>query len=304
MGGEGPGTWAGTPRAGAGARRSGARTPGASTRHSASALIDAVFLRESAREGPPEAGASRSQAQARGLGPLERLDEDVRRLDRLAALGDLLAEVVHEVRNPLVSVKTFLQLLPERLGDPEFLGDFRQLVCEEVLRLERLLDEVLRHSRPGSSAGRGEGADIGACFASVAHLVAHRARERGIEIEREVGAGVDRVAIGRDALRQLLLNLTLNALDATPAGSRIRLGAQKDPCGEGVCISVEDEGRGVAEADRARIFEPFHSTRSERPGGLGLAISRRLVEECGGRIEVRDSASGGACFVVRLATHG
>ena len=240
-------------------------------------------------------------ASLRALGRLGRLDEEVRRLDRLAALGDLLAEVVHEVRNPLVSVKTFLQLLPERLEDPEFLGGFRQLVTEEVQRLERLLDEVLRHSRPGASASSDDGAELAGTFASVTHLVAHRARERGVRIDIALARGADRVAMGRDALRQVLLNLTLNALDATPVGGLVRLGADLDPAAGRLRLWVEDEGPGIAAADRDRIFEAFYSTRADRPGGLGLAISRRLVEECGGCVEVVDAPGGGARFVLHLA---
>ena len=86
-------------------------------------------------------------AAALAAGGLAQLDAEVRRLDRLAAIGGLVAEMVHEIRNPLVSVKTFLQLLPERAGDPEFRESFLQVASEEVRRIERLLDAVLQHGR-------------------------------------------------------------------------------------------------------------------------------------------------------------
>ena len=91
-------------------------------------------------------------ASAASAERLARLDAEVRRLDRLAALGELVAEIVHEIRNPLVSVKTFLQLLPERAGEPEFQGRFREVAADELRRIERLLDLVLAHAQPGRRA--------------------------------------------------------------------------------------------------------------------------------------------------------
>ncbi len=233
---------------------------------------------------------------------LDRLDDAVRRLDRMAALGDLTTEIVHEVRNPLVSIKTFLQLLPDRLEDPEFHGDFREVVNGEVARLERLIDTVLRHAGPRAEQDPGEAADVAEALEAVGQLLAHRARERGVVIAQQIGTGGCGVAMPHDALRQVLLNLILNALEATPAGGRVTLSADSRANSEGrvVELTVDDQGSGIPDEHRERVFEAFYSTRNGQPGGLGLAISRRLVEEAGGTIDIGDAPQGGARFHVRL----
>jgi len=235
------------------------------------------------------------------LSRLDDLDQAVQHLDRLAALGGLVAEVVHEVRNPLVSVKTFLQLLPDRLDDPEFHGDFRQVVCDEVTRLERLIDSVLAHAAPFERSAPTESGAVEDAFEALAQLVGHRARERQIALLHHVAIPGCRVTLSSDALRQVLLNLVINALDATPNGGRVTVLARSAGPAGWLEIAVEDGGPGVAPEDRQHIFEAFQSSRQDRPGGLGLAISQRLVEEAGGSIEVGDSPDGGARFSVRLA---
>jgi signal transduction histidine kinase len=229
---------------------------------------------------------------------LGRLDAAVQRLDRLAALGDLLAEVAHEVRNPLVAVKTFLQLLPDRIDDPDFRERFHAVVSDELRRLERLLDGVLAHTRPTPVApGRGE-ADLRSAAEAVVRLVTHRALERDVKLELEAPAAGPRAPMSEDELRQVILNLVLNAIDAAPRGSRVRIVARRAR-GGALELRVEDEGPGVPAELRERIFEPFFSTRPDRPGGLGLSISRRLVEQAGGTLRALERDGGGAAFRAR-----
>jgi len=229
---------------------------------------------------------------------LQQLDAKVRRLDRLASLGGLVAEIVHEIRNPLVSVKTFLQLLPEREADPEFRESFLQVASDEVRRIERLLDAVLQHGRPAPPVRSDATAAVSDAFESVAQLVGYRATERGVRLEIDAAPELPQVRIATDALRQVILNLSLNAIDATPNGGRVRLRAQRSQ--DWIAIHVEDEGTGIPPELAARIFEPFVSTKQNRPGGLGLAITRRIVEEARGTIRVDACATGGAVFSLRL----
>ena len=230
---------------------------------------------------------------------LARLDADVRRLDRLAALGGLVAEIVHEVRNPLVSVKTFLQLLPERRDDPEFLQSFLDVAGDELVRIERLLDLVLDHASPRlPTPAQDGGCEVAGVVAAVLRLVAHRAAAAGVDLATDVAPALPGCALAPDALRQVLLNLTLNALDATPADGDVRIAARS--LGQVVQIDVEDRGPGVPRALRRRLFEPFFSTKSERPGGLGLAISFRIVAEADGTLAITDRPGGGSRFRIRL----
>jgi len=242
--------------------------------------------------------------QARTVSRIAELDDAVKRLDRLAMLGSLVAEVIHEVRNPMVSIKTFLELLPERLDDPEFHRDFRDLVLQEVFRLERLLDHVLAHARPGPSLPRPQDADIAEALRGLEQLLGHRAREAGVSLTAvALEEGLGAAALSPDALRQVLLNLCVNAIEACREGGSVRVTARRRTQAHAAAsleIWVEDDGPGICEADRELVFEPFHTHRSDSPGGLGLAISRRLAEEAGGRLFVAQATDGGARFVLRL----
>jgi signal transduction histidine kinase len=237
-------------------------------------------------------------AAALAANRLQQLDAEVRRLDRLAALGGLVAEIVHEIRNPLVSVKTFLQLLPERQADPEFRESFLEVASDEVRRIERLLDAVLQHGRPAPPIRADATAAVTDAFESVVQLVGYRAAERGVRLEIDAAPELPEVRIAPDALRQVVLNLSLNAIDATRAGGCVRLRAQRSQ--DWIAISVADEGAGIPPELASRIFEPFVSTKQDRPGGLGLAITRRIVEEARGTIRVEAYATGGAVFTMRL----
>jgi signal transduction histidine kinase len=247
-------------------------------------------------------GLARSMSTQLAVERLGQLDSAVQRLDRLASLGGLVSEIVHEVRNPLVSVKTFLQLLPDRLDDPEFHGEFRSLVLNEVGRLERMLDDLLRHARPRATAVIGEETRIEQTVAATLQLLTYRCRERGVELESRISTNLPAIALSEDALRQLLLNLLLNATEVTEAGSRVRLSIDWSPTEMNhLELRVEDEGPGIDPAAATKLFEPFWTTRGdESVGGLGLAICKQIVEEADGSIEVHNTRRGGACFRVML----
>ena len=231
---------------------------------------------------------------------LVRLDTEVQRLDRLALLGRLTQELAHEVRNPLVSVKTFLQLLPERREDPEFTTRFLGVAMGELERTLRLLELVIDLPRPALAAA--DATPVAETVASVLELLAPYARQRGVALAAEVAGALPPVAFAEDSLRQVLLNLLMNAIDATPRDAAVSVGT----CArEGsIELAVCDMGPGIAPDLRERVFEPFFTTRGARHGGIGLAIARNLVEQAGGRIAVRAAATGGATFVVTLPTAG
>ncbi len=236
-----------------------------------------------------------------------RIDTELQRLDRLAGVGRLAAETAHEVRNALTAVKTLLQLLPTRGDDPEFCGPFRALVSEEVDRTERLLDALLEQARgdaTDASAQTGRRCDPAAALHAVAQLVARQATERGVHVAVDIGPDLPGAAVGGDALRQVLLNLTLNALAANTAGGDVRLAVRRvDPAPGGAAVielSVEDRGPGIPPALRHRVFEPWFSADDGRPGGLGLAIARDLVEAAHGSIAIDDRPGGGARIHIRI----
>jgi signal transduction histidine kinase len=238
-------------------------------------------------------------AMALALARIERADRDVHLLNRLATLGALSTEIAHEIRNPLVSMKTFLQLLPERWGDPEFSESFLALVSEELRRMERLLDVIIEHARPDGETADHRPADVSVAIDANFALLEHRARKREVRLESHIPGDLPAVTLGEDHLRQVLLNLLLNAIDATSPGGRVALSAKR--VGDSVELIVSDEGPGIPTELRSEIFEPFYSTRSDNAGGLGLAITRRIIQGAGGEIRVSDRSAGGAEFAVRLA---
>jgi len=237
--------------------------------------------------------------------PDPHLDAELRRLDRLAGVGLLAAEAAHEVRNALTAVKTLLQLLPARGDDPELRGPFLALANDEVARMERLLDALIEQARgapPGAAQDATASCNAGDAVQAVARLVTRRASERGVELAVDLPDELPEPAIAADALRQILLNLALNAIDATPPGGDVRLAARA--LGPALELTVEDRGPGVPVALRRRVFEPWYSSSVDRPGGLGLGIVRRLVEEAGGTIAIGDRARGGARVRVRIPLRG
>jgi signal transduction histidine kinase len=208
------------------------------------------------------------------------------RSEALASLGALAGDLAHEIRNPLVALKSFLELLPERRGDPELETRFLEIAREELRRAERLLDAMIDARR--GRAGREPPGEVAIAVGAVATLLGPRARARGVRLESFVEPRLPAVALGSDALRQVLLNLALNAVDASPRDARIDITARR--VGEGVEISLADEGPGLPPAGRAQLRAGL------RPGGLGLAITRRLLAAAGGTLRA-GAASGGGTLV-------
>lgn len=235
-------------------------------------------------------------ATALSLGRLSDLDGHVRELDRLAALGSLAHDVAQEIRNPLHTLASFVEVLPERREDPEFLTRYRDVVREELSRMGRLLDLIAAHAGP--ERGGPVDADLGDVLTGVAELLRLRAGAREIQINVEGVATGCMLRIGEDALRQALFNLIHHAIEATPDGGEIHVATRTQS--REVEIEISDAGPGLSPAQREQIFEPFFTPVDGGVGGLGLAISRRIAESAGGGLKVRDSPNGGSTFSLRL----
>jgi signal transduction histidine kinase len=238
-------------------------------------------------------------AAALALGRLRQLDREVRHLDRLAALGSLSAELAHELRNPLVAVNTFLQLMPERRHDPAFLDDFCAVAREELARMKRLLDTTIELAQPNPVSPSAGPASAAHAVAAVGRLLFHYAARRGVQLRAEVPGELPQLAISPDGLHQVLLNLIQNAVDATPEGARVEVRAHALATGQ-VEIAVRDEGPGIHESLADRVFEPFFTTREGGVGGLGLSISRRIVDEAGGSLSFESKVGVGTRMRVQL----
>jgi len=240
------------------------------------------------------------------------MERELRRSERLAAVGQLSASMAHEIRNPLAAISGSIQML--RLGGHDGRGaqESRRLmdiVLRETDRLNRLLTEFLEYARPGPL--RLEALPVEEAVAEVLAIF-DASRPAGVEVTAELGSGL-RLRADPGQVRQLLWNLLLNAAQAMPDGGTIALTARESgppqdrPAGrrndreeEGwIEIGVRDGGVGIPADALDRIFDPFFTTK---PGGtgLGLATVHRIVEEHGGSIRVQSAEAKGTAFHVRL----
>jgi signal transduction histidine kinase len=211
----------------------------------------------------------------------------------------MAAGVAHEVRNPLMAIKILVQAAAERGEQGQLRGRDLRVLEEEVVRLERLTSTFLDFARPPRPERRR--LELGQLLGHTLELVAGRADLRGVRVESTLGPGPLVLDADRGQLHQLLFNLLLNALDASPPGAAVRVAARAEGAGgaRSVRIEVRDAGPGLPRELGERIFEPFVSTK-ETGLGLGLSICRRVVEDHGGTITAAGGPGGGAVFTVRL----
>jgi two-component system sensor histidine kinase HydH len=229
--------------------------------------------------------------------------------EKLATVGTMTAGLSHEIRNPLNAASLQLQVLERRIQklEQERQGPLLEplhLVRDEIRRLSGILEDFLQLARPRELAP-GE-LDLRAVIERVVDFLGGELERRRLTLERDLPASLPPIAGEEGKLRQVIVNLLLNACDATPAGGRVRVSAQMvggtgDVPGDigRVALIVEDSGGGIAPAAREQIFEPFFTTKAQG-SGLGLSIVHAVVAQHGGSISVGASALGGARFVVEL----
>lgn len=237
---------------------------------------------------------------------LKRSQTLVRRADRLRSLETIAGGFAHEIRNPLTSIKTFIQLTPERKDDPEFIGYFSTVVAEDVARIERLIQEILDYSRYMQPKFLEE--DVNDVVASCLYFVRIKADAKSVLIQQDYAQGLPHVTLDRQQIKQVLLNLLINAIDAMNGdGGQLIVKTHrlaKSPDDSWVQIEIGDTGCGIAPADLDHIFDPFYTTKhasEEREGtGLGLTIAHQIVQEHGGHITVESELGKGTTFSISL----
>jgi PAS domain S-box-containing protein len=212
--------------------------------------------------------------------------------ERLAAIGRMAAHVTHEVRNPLSSIGLNVEMLEEELAGtgPEAKALMRA-IQREIDRLTGVTEEYLRLARLPDP--RLEPEDIGALVRSIASFVTREMEGSRVSIVLDVEEGLPPVAIDEQQIRQALLNLLRNAREAMPEGGHIFLAAERR--GDGVEVRVRDEGPGIPDAERERIFDLFYTTK-ERGTGLGLPLTQQIVVAHGGHIRCEGGPGRGTTF--------
>jgi signal transduction histidine kinase len=227
------------------------------------------------------------------VGKLQQRELEILRAEQLSAVGQLAAGVAHEIRNPLTSIKMLVQANREEPAgtSPEDL----EIIEREILRMESSLKVFLDFARLPKPERSQQ--DMASIVARTFELIRGRALKQHVELRIVRPSGPILVEADGEQIRQVLVNLTLNALDVMPSGGTLEIVVK--PTSGNVAVSVLDSGPGIGSELMPRLFEPFVSTK-ETGLGLGLVISRRIAEEHGGRLNASNRLEGGACFTLNL----
>jgi signal transduction histidine kinase len=231
---------------------------------------------------------------------LQQREREVLRAEQLAAVGQLAAGVAHELRNPLTSIKMLVQASCEELEDRGVSAEDLLIIELEIRRMERCLQTFLDFARPPKLECRR--VDLARPVERTLALIAGRARKQHVTVCFTPPEPALFVEADEEQLRQLLINLTLNALDVMPRGGTLEVQAGGPRPGEEkgqLEVRVLDTGPGISPELLPRLFQPFVSGK-ETGLGLGLVTSRRIAESHGGTLQARNRPEGGACFTLRL----
>jgi signal transduction histidine kinase len=222
------------------------------------------------------------------------LEEKLRQQDRLAALGKVVAGVAHEVRNPLNSIKLTLQLLDRRLKRGAAAANEVQECLQEIDRLDMIVGRLLAFGRPAMTSRHRQ--EIEPLIRQAIRMVHEPMQQKSVQVladklETDLEADVDGPQIV-----QVLINLLLNAIEASPSSGTVRLTAES--LGPHICIRIADEGERIPDDVRQHVFDAYYTTKPSG-SGLGLAVSREIVANHGGALEF-ESESSGTTFIMLL----
>ncbi|MBV8719695.1 MAG: hypothetical protein JOZ65_31870, partial [Chloroflexi bacterium] len=227
--------------------------------------------------------------------------------EKLAATGRLAASIAHEINNPLEAIKNALYLLTNKTHSDDPNAKFLQIATKETDRVSRILRQMLGFYRPPKM----EPTDINRLIEESEGLIEKHLRQNRIKLENDLDARLPAVIASADQIKQVLLNLMMNAQQAMPSGGTIsvstRVSHGADPeflMSDSVHIQIRDTGNGIAEEHLPHIFEPFFSTKDEKGTGLGLWVSQGIVQAHGGSIKLRSRQGRGTTFSVALPIGG
>lgn len=240
---------------------------------------------------------------------IKELEKKNQQTQRFAGLGALVAGMVHEIKNPLVSIQTFAELLPEKYDDPEFRHKFSCIVLKEIERINQLIMELMRctrNPRPIFSE-----VEVKVLVEEIAALLSHQLNAQRVRLCRSYSRDLPSLKADKNQLKQALLNICLNGMQAMPGGGKLWVEALSPAAQEKslkipgpavaerrVIIRIRDTGTGIDSRQKERIFEPFFTTKGEGMG-IGLNISRRIIAAHGGSLHFQ-SGRWGTVFEICL----
>lgn len=228
----------------------------------------------------------------------KRLEEEKRQADRLASIGALAAGIAHEIKNPLVAIKTFAELLPERFLDDEFRNDFARVVTTEITRIDGLVARL--RGLATSSTRPLLPLDIRTPIEETLALLRAQIAQANVSVVTSWESALPRIHGDPAQLKQLFLNLFLNSLEAMPpGGGRLSITVKPSTDGRSLTINVSDTGPGIPESLLDKVFDPFVTTKPNG-SGLGLSICRGIVERHRAFIRAFRNEAGGTSMVIQF----
>ena len=232
---------------------------------------------------------------------VEELEHERRDAEHLMVIRLLTAGMAHELRNPLVAIRTFAELLPTRWEDHEFRTDFLQTAQDEIERIDRLLNDMLMLSKPADAVV--EAIEVDLVCEGVVRVMSATAAAKGVQLAVNLAVGPNRPFFGdRSRLHQALINLLKNAVEAEPEGGAVGVATEETTTAEGtpaIQIRIHNEGSYIPEDQVEMIFRPFF-TRRVGGTGLGLPVCQTIIQEHRGTIRVVSRPETGTSFVVEL----
>jgi len=230
---------------------------------------------------------------------VKELEESVRRADRLASLGIMAAGIAHEIKNPLVSIKTFAQLIPDKYDDKEFRDTFSELTLKEVNRINNLIEQILLFSKPRAAVI--SNVNLVSLLKTTLLLISSQVKEKNIRVREAYPASEIVIKGDEEKLKQAFLNVFINSVEAEDSEGFIDLEVRKD--NNIIKVEIKDNGCGIKKDIIDKIFEPFFTTK-QKGTGLGLAIVIRIIEEHGGKIKVSSMEGKGTSVFIEIPENG
>jgi signal transduction histidine kinase len=227
---------------------------------------------------------------------LKKTEAQLIRSEKLASLGELAAGIAHEIRNPLTSINILIHSLAESLSSENIHREDLRVIEEEIERINEIIDQFLRFGKP--SPPHFEETDVISILEEILQLLRLQIEKQRIHVEKEFQL-LPPAVLDREQLKQVILNLVMNALQAMPEGGRLRLSVQKPGKDRWIQIGIQDSGTGIPPEYMDKLFDPFFSTR-EGGIGLGLPIAHRIIDQHHGRIEVVSTPREGTVFTLYL----
>lgn len=224
-----------------------------------------------------------------------RLKEQLNQAQRLSALGEMIAGISHEIRNPLGIIQSSAELLKKKMTDLDPGNAFPNIIVEEANRMNRIITDFLEYARPKppNTSAR----NVRDILEKTIAFIAGQAQQEGYEIEMRYEDDLPDVMADFDMTHQAFLNILINSMQAMDGGGKITIDVRSD--GEAAVIAFADNGKGVPESAMNQIWNPFFTTK-ETGTGLGLGIVKNIVEAHGGDIDIKNRPSGGAVVTIRL----